>query len=102
MGRGGLVLLSGEAGLGKTTLAEALCREARGALVLVGRCYDLSETPPYGPWADLFARYQPADGPMPPGTFRHGDISGTVTSQAELFNQTRDFLIALSAPRPVL
>src|SRR5438552_1184590 len=56
-GRGGLVLVGGEAGIGKTTLAEALCQEAseRGALVLVGRCYDLSETPPYGPWADAFA-----------------------------------------------
>ena len=30
------------------------CAEAtaQGALVLVGRCYDLSETPPYGPWAE--------------------------------------------------
>jgi hypothetical protein len=49
-GRGALVLLGGEAGLGKTTLAESLLAEAAslGALVLVGRCYDLTETPPYG------------------------------------------------------
>src|SRR2546423_575065 len=55
-GRGGLVLLGGEAGIGKTALAEATAAEAtdRGALVLVGRCYDLSETPPYGPWAEAF------------------------------------------------
>src|SRR5438128_1622564 len=47
-GRGGLVLISGEAGIGKTTLAETVCREAaaRSVLVLVGRCYDLAETPP--------------------------------------------------------
>src|SRR3954454_25335931 len=53
-GRGSLVLVGGEAGIGKTTLAETLCAEAtqQGALVLVGRCYDLSETPPYGPWAE--------------------------------------------------
>src|SRR5215207_3526640 len=59
-GRGSLVLIGGEAGVGKTALAEALCREAAdgGAAVLVGRCYDLSETPPYGPWRDagLLAR----------------------------------------------
>jgi predicted ATPase len=50
-GRGSLVLIGGEAGIGKTTLAEALCQEAteRGAVLLVGRCYDLTETPPYGP-----------------------------------------------------
>ena len=55
-GHGSLVLISGEAGIGKTTLAEALCQEAaeQGALVLVGRCYDLTETPPYGPWVGLF------------------------------------------------
>src|ERR687885_784168 len=54
-GSGSLVLLSGEAGIGKTALAEALAREARGqgALVLVGRCYDRTETPPYGPWAEV-------------------------------------------------
>ena len=55
-GHGSLVLIGGEAGIGKTALAEALCREAaeQGALVLVGRCYDLTETPPYGPWVELF------------------------------------------------
>src|SRR5215210_3239842 len=57
-GEGGLVLIGGEAGIGKTALAEALLREAaeQGALVPVGRCYDLSETPPYGPWAEALER----------------------------------------------
>src|SRR6476620_7320382 len=71
-GHGGLVLIGGEAGIGKTALAEALCREAveQGVLVLVGRCYDLTEMPPYGPWLDLFERYRPGHGgplgSMPP------------------------------------
>ena len=53
-GRGSLVLVGGEAGIGKTALAEALATDAasQGALVLVGRCYDLSETAPYGPWVE--------------------------------------------------
>src|SRR5690349_19635735 len=57
--RGGLVILSGEAGIGKTTLAEDACQEANGAgaLVLVGRCYDGAETPPYGPWIELLEQY---------------------------------------------
>src|SRR5690242_20940743 len=57
-GRGSLVLIGGEAGIGKTALAEALMTEAseQGALALVGRCYDLSETPPYGPWVEALAR----------------------------------------------
>src|SRR5947209_9809817 len=66
-GQGSLVLIGGEAGIGKTTLAEALCREAagRGALALTGRCFDLAETPPYGPWLYLCARYHATDG-LPP------------------------------------
>ncbi|MFN8536853.1 MAG: ATP-binding protein [Thermomicrobiales bacterium] len=62
-GRGSLVLIGGEAGLGKTALAEALCHEATGrdVLVLAGRCYDLSETPPYGPWRELFDRAPTGD-----------------------------------------
>lgn len=55
-GRGSAALIAGEAGIGKTTLAEVLCEEASasGALVLVGRCYDLTETAPYAPWIELF------------------------------------------------
>src|SRR5215213_6638742 len=62
-GQGSPVLIGGEAGIGKTALAEVLLTEAAagGALVLVGRCYDLSETPPYGPWRELFARAPAAD-----------------------------------------
>jgi hypothetical protein len=54
-GRGGLVLIGGEAGVGKTTLTESLAYEAAtdGALVRTGRCYDLMETPPYGPWTEI-------------------------------------------------
>ncbi len=57
-GRGALVLIGGEAGIGKTALAEVLLAKTagRGALALVGRCYDLSETPPYGPWVEALAR----------------------------------------------
>jgi hypothetical protein len=27
---------------------------------LVGRCYDLSETPPYGPWTEARSQFPPA------------------------------------------
>lgn len=99
-GRGSLILVGGEAGIGKTALAEALCREAgeQDALVLVGRCYDLTETPPYGPWVELFARYQPRDAPPPlPDAFAQRGGIGAVTSQAALFHQVQDFLAAVTA-----
>ncbi|MGI8857018.1 MAG: helix-turn-helix transcriptional regulator [Thermomicrobiales bacterium] len=104
-GQGGLVLIGGEAGIGKTALAESLCREAaeRGALVLTGRCYDLTETPPYGPWVELFAGYRRRDAlpPLPAAFARRGGI-GAVSSQASLFDQALDFLTALADQQPVM
>lgn len=102
-GQGSLVLIGGEAGIGKTALAEAVCQdaEAQGALVLVGRCYDLTETPPYGPWIELFARYRPTDGdPSLPAAFTERGTVGAVASQSLLFRQVEDFLAALATSRP--
>ena len=109
-GSGTLVLLSGEAGIGKTALAEALCHEARAqdVLVLTGRCYDLTDTPPYGPWLDLFERYHPGDGsplgsmPPPPSAFATRGLVGAVASQAALIRQVGDFFAALCTLRPVV
>jgi DNA-binding CsgD family transcriptional regulator len=98
--RGSLVLIGGEAGIGKSALAEVLCHEAKewGALVLVGRCYDLTETPPFGPWIDLFAHYRPSpDLPHPPTPFSERGPVGAVASQTMLFHSVLDFLAAVSA-----
>jgi DNA-binding CsgD family transcriptional regulator len=104
-GRGSVVLVSGEAGIGKSALAETVCWEAaeRGALVLVGRCYDLSETPPYGPWIDLFGRcpHDNAMTPLPTAFAVRGTV-GAVVSQAVLFQQVLDFFIALAAHHPLV
>src|SRR4051794_17413470 len=84
-GRGGLVLIGGDAGIGKTGLAEWLCREAEksGALVLVGHCYDLTETPPYGPWGEALGRYRRTDAlPAPPAAFSLRGSIGETASQA--------------------
>jgi DNA-binding CsgD family transcriptional regulator len=104
-GAGRLILLSGEAGIGKTALAAVLSRAAatQGARVLVGRCYDRTETPPYGLWADLFSHYGPADGdPPPPDAFATRETLGTATSRVVLFDQVLDFLRAIAARHPLL
>ena len=103
-GRGSLVLIGGEAGIGKTALAEALGREAvaQGALLLVGRGYDLTETPPYGPWRELFDRSPRAVGRSPlPAVLARGAVHG-VASQPALFAQVRDSLAALAARQPLV
>ncbi len=98
-GHGSLMLISGEAGIGKTALAQALCREAaeREALVLIGQCYDLMETPPYGPWVELFGRYRQTDDVPPlPAAFAQRGTVGAVASQTALFTELLDFFAALS------
>ncbi|MEV4533442.1 AAA family ATPase [Asanoa sp. NPDC049518] len=49
---GGLVLVTGEAGIGKTTLVTGAVDEARarGVTVLGGRCWDSESAPGYWPW----------------------------------------------------
>ena len=105
VGQGSLVLIGGEAGIGKTALAETICREAveQGAFVLVGRCYDLTETPPYGPWVELFGHYpQTDDLPHLPPAFAEPGTIGAVASQAALLQDVQRFLTTLSAQHPVV
>lgn len=58
-GRGGVVLLSGEAGIGKTRTANELVTygASRGAEVLVGRCYEGGGAPAYWPWIQVLRTY---------------------------------------------
>src|SRR4051794_28009291 len=57
-GRGGLGLLVGEAGIGKTRLARefADAAGAAGATVVWGRCYEGDGAPPYAPWIEILGQ----------------------------------------------
>jgi hypothetical protein len=52
---GGLVLITGEAGIGKTTLVASAAAEARqqGVLVAGGACWDAGSAPGYWPWVQV-------------------------------------------------
>jgi predicted ATPase len=55
-GHGGIVMLAGEPGIGKTRTAQELADHAgrHGASVLWGRCYEEAGAPPYWPWVQIF------------------------------------------------
>jgi DNA-binding CsgD family transcriptional regulator len=56
-GAGTLVLIGGEAGIGKTRIVEELQTFARnaGVLVLAGHCFDLPTQAPYSPWLTVLS-----------------------------------------------
>jgi DNA-binding SARP family transcriptional activator/tetratricopeptide (TPR) repeat protein len=58
-GRGRIVLVAGEPGIGKSRLVEELGTRARshGARVLVGRCWEAGGAPAYWPWVQALRAY---------------------------------------------
>ena len=65
-GRGRVIALIGEAGIGKTHLAQHVAERARarGFIVLWGRSHDTAGAPPYRPWIQVLrACEHSADGP---------------------------------------
>lgn len=109
-GRGGLVLVSGEAGIGKTTTVErvaAACPEARA---LWGSCWDGEGAPALWPWIQILRALVPADAPASPTLGRllpergAAPAEGPLDEQArfQLFDAVRAALRASAEARPLL
>ncbi len=118
---GGLVLVTGEAGIGKTTLVTDAAHEARrrGALVVGGACWDSDSAPGYWPWVqvlrglrrspDDWAAAQEAAGPdlavlvgesgRPADATIDDDESG---EPFRLYDAVTTALVAVSQRRPVV
>jgi serine/threonine protein kinase len=66
-GRGSMVMIGGEPGIGKTHLTRAILDEAkhRGAVGVVGHCYEMEGSPPYVPFVEMLeyiTRMAPREG----------------------------------------
>ena len=95
-GRGRLVLLVGEAGIGKTRTAEELVTFARlrKVQVLWGRCYEGDAAPAYWPWIQAIRSYiQDRDAKT-----LLAEMGSGASDLAQLFSEVRDRLPGLPAP----
>jgi len=125
-GRGALVMLVGEPGIGKTRTAEEFADLAAqtGTLVLWGRCYDGEWAPPYGPFTEAIADYSRTADPaelhqhlglgaariarlVPALRERLADIGEPAAlppdeERFHLLDAVSQFLTALAAQRPLL
>ena len=97
-GRGRLVFLSGEPGIGKTATAAELADDASrsGARLLWGRCHEEAGAPPYWPWVQVL-RAVVAD--RDADALRH-DLGAGAADIAEILPDVRDRLTNLEAASP--
>jgi tetratricopeptide (TPR) repeat protein len=98
-GHGGVSLVAGEPGIGKSELADRLGREAasRGAEVLWGRSWEGEGAPPYWPWVQIIrAHLEDGEGADLASLF------GAATPYvAQIVPELRDRLPDLPAPPPL-
>lgn len=110
-GRGSIVLVTGEAGIGKTRLVdEALRSREDGTLVLWGSCAEGDGVPPFWPWHDALhpligTTAMPPEvisllpGLAPPGSARPVAVPDEIRFRA--FNLVVDLLDDVGRRRPV-
>lgn len=81
--RGRAALLLGEAGIGKTTLAEEVAARARarGFRVVWGRC-PAAEAPPYWPWSQVLTGLTGTDDLLVPGAFASREELAAAVTEA--------------------
>ncbi|MHB8612690.1 MAG: ATP-binding protein [Candidatus Dormibacteraceae bacterium] len=95
-GHGRLALVSGDGGIGKSALSEALAAEARtaGALTVWGRCQEAEGAPAYWPWAQVL-RAIPGGADLPNG-------GGTQAERFQFFEWATGLFKKASADRGLL
>lgn len=104
-GQGSVVLVAGEAGIGKTALCEELARAAHNAdaLVLSGHCYDLTAAAPYELWLTLTASPTPtAELPALDALVREAQAVERHENQAAYFNAVVTALRTPAVQQPVV
>src|SRR5262245_18571018 len=100
-GRGLLVLLAGEAGIGKTRIADELATHARtaGVEVLWGRCHEGDGAPAYWPWIQVIrACLAASDGSAGDPEVLHRALVAGADDVAQLVPEIRSRFPGLAPP----
>ena len=97
-GRGRLVMLAGEPGIGKTRTAQELASHAEtlGAQVLWSRCYEEEGAPPYWPWVQPIRSYIQQQAPKQ----LQAEMGSGAADIAEIVSEVREKLPDLETPHP--
>ena len=100
-GHGGVVLVAGEPGIGKTRLVEELAAQAivRGAVVLWGRCWEGAGAPAFWPWVQVIRGYVQGQA-EDLASLRH-DLGAGAADIAQLVPAVHDRLPDLPASPPL-
>src|ERR671923_301802 len=100
-GRGLLVLLSGEPGIGKTRLMQEAAREAgeRGWRVAAGRCWEEGGAPAYWPWIQAV---RALGGDVERFAAAAGGSGDPDTVRFRLFDAAGQFLVEVARDRPLM
>src|SRR5215211_7123508 len=100
-GRGRLVLLSGEPGIGKTRLMQEVARQAadRGWQVAAGRCWEEGGAPAYWPWIQAV---RALGGDFERLAAATGESVDPQTVRFRLFDSVAQFLVETANARPLV
>src|SRR5690349_10915367 len=106
-GRGSLVLLTGEPGIGKTRLMAELGRQAgrRGVRVVGGRCWEEGGAPPFWPWIQVLRSLgDDLERLAALGDARQGGAAHVMPEgdRIRLFDAVGRLLVRASAEQPLL
>ena len=115
-GGGAVVLVSGEAGIGKTTIVEELARRAasKGFAVAWGRCLEIEGMPPLWPWTQVIDQLELkvpdewhralawVDSPSPVPLPRSDTLAPSERSSFELFFAAAQLISEATRQRPTL
>jgi class 3 adenylate cyclase len=98
-GRGRVLLVAGEAGIGKTRLVQELGTYAqlRGMQVLWGRCHPGGGAPAYWPWAQMLRSYVPTRTPEE----LLGEMGAGAADIAQVISVVRERLPEIPPPPPL-